>query len=491
MSENNRLQINNLINKYKSLPRAVKATFWFLICMILQKGISVITTPIFTRLLGADAYGDFSIYNSWEGIIGVFVTLKLTAGVYTQGLVRYEEKRDEFSTAMQGLTSFSVLIYFGIYFLFRTTFNSIFSLNTYEMISMFIILWSDSIFSFWLCEKRIDLDYRNLVIVSLIVSIVKPVAGIYAVTHFEDQVTARIISIAIIDVLFYVPLLYKKIKLKKPFISKRIWIYALKFNLPLIPHYLSQTVLSRADAIMIGKFIGSDKAGIYQLAYSLALILLIFNDAMVQTMTPWMYRKMKERNIGEISQVAYLSLVGVAVINLFLIAFAPEIIKIFAPPEFMEAIWIIPPVAISNIFIFSYDLFSAYEFYYAKTFFVMVASIAGAILNIILNFIFIRQFGYIAAGYTTLACYMLYAAGHYVFMNKICREEDYSYKPYNIKKLLTIYFSFIIIAFGIMFTYNHIALRLVVILILFVLVFIKRNNIIDMIKQMILMRKSE
>ena len=36
------------------------------------------------------------------------------------------------------------------------------------------------------------------------------------------------------------------------------------------------------------------------------------------------------------------------------------------------------------------------------------ASMAAAGANVVLNFIFIRLFGYIAAGYTTLACYMLY-----------------------------------------------------------------------------------
>ncbi len=41
-----------------------------------------------------------------------------------------------------------------------------------------------------------------------------------------------------------------------------------------------------------------------------------------------------------------------------------------------------------------------------KTQFLMAASMAAAGANVVLNFIFIRLFGYIAAGYTTLACYM-------------------------------------------------------------------------------------
>ena len=43
--------MKSVINKYKMLPIQVRASFWFLICAFLQKGISMISTPIFTRLL--------------------------------------------------------------------------------------------------------------------------------------------------------------------------------------------------------------------------------------------------------------------------------------------------------------------------------------------------------------------------------------------------------------------------------------------------------
>ncbi len=478
-----------IIEKYNKLPIQVKASFWFLFCVILQKGISVLTTPIFTRLLGAANYGEYSLFNSWQGIIAVFVTFRLTYGVYTQGLVKFEDKREEFSVAMQGLSSFIIAIYFIIYLFFSEQFNSLFSLNTYQMLSMFVILWSDAIFSFWLCEQRVDYKYKRLVIITVIVSIIKPLFGIFAVTHFEDQVTARIISIAVVNLLFYTPFIIGKIRIKKPFYSKKIWKYAILFNLPLIPHYLSQTVLNKADVIMIGKIIGSKQAGIYNLSYSLAMLLLIINTAMMQTMTPWMYRKMKSRQIEDIKGIAYLSLIAIAFLNLFLIVFAPEIIKIFAPPEFMEAIWVIPPIAMSGVFIFSYDLFSSYEFYYEKTVFVMTASIVVAIINIVLNLIFINKFGYIAAGYTTLVCYIFYALGHYIFMNKICRIEFEGKKPYDFKILLLIYLTFLLVGFSIMFTYHYFMIRMLYILILISIVFIFRNKLISFAKQMMVLRK--
>lgn len=60
---------------------------------------------------------------------------------------------------------------------------------------------------------------------------------------------------------------------------------------------------------------------------------------------------------------------------------------------------------------------------YKKTKYIMVASIIGAVLNVILNFALIPVFGYLAAGYTTLFCYLLFALFHGVFMLKIAQEQ--------------------------------------------------------------------
>lgn len=52
-------RMNKLLVKYRSIPVQVKASLWFLICAFLQKGISFITTPIFTRLLSTSEYGQY------------------------------------------------------------------------------------------------------------------------------------------------------------------------------------------------------------------------------------------------------------------------------------------------------------------------------------------------------------------------------------------------------------------------------------------------
>ena len=56
----------------------------------------------------------------------------------------------------------------------------------------------------------------------------------------------------------------------------------------------------------------------------------------------------------------------------------------------------------------------------------MQASLVAAAANIALNYVFIGMFGYVAAGYTTLFCYILYAIGHYVVSRRVLRLENES-----------------------------------------------------------------
>lgn len=490
MPEKNGSFVNKAISRYKSMPVQVKAAFWFLMCSILQKGISVITTPIFTRLLSTAEYGQFSVFNSWMSIATVVVTLNLSAGVYTQGLIKFDDDRPVFSSSLQGITLFMSAVWTAVYFLYREFFNSAMSLTTMQVTAMLIIVWSSAAFGFWAAEQRVLYKYRVLVALTLIVSVLQPALGILLIFHSEDKVMARIMGILLSQIVIYTSCFAVQMFRGKKFFSKKYWLYVLGFNLPLVPHYLSQTVLNSADRIMIEKMVGDGEAGIYGLAYSLAQIMLIVNASLVQTINPWYFEKLKRKEYSLIAPISYSCMIIIAIANILLIAFAPEAVAIFAPKEYYAAIWVIPPIAMSSIFFLEYDFFSKYEFYYEKTSFIMIASILGAIINVVLNYIFIPMFGFLAAGYTTLVCYMLYAIGHYLFMKKICNDYLDGENPYNTKIMICITLGFISIGFLFMATYNHLKLRMILLIISLGLLIIKRNKLLTLANDILKIRNT-
>ena len=72
-------KIKSYLSKVNNMSPAAKASFWFIVSNIVLKGISFITTPIFTRLLDVADYGVSNLFITWEGIISIFATLSLSS----------------------------------------------------------------------------------------------------------------------------------------------------------------------------------------------------------------------------------------------------------------------------------------------------------------------------------------------------------------------------------------------------------------------------
>ena len=482
--------IQKIFDRYKGSPVAVKATIWFLICSFIQKAISVISTPIFTRLLSTQEYGAYNVFNAWLNIITIFVSLNLGFGVYSQGVVKFSNRAAVFSSSLQGLSLMLCLFWTVVYLVFDQFWNQMLSLTTVQILAMLLMIWTTGVFGFWAAEQRVRLRYKELIAVTLLVSIAKPLVGIWLVCYAHDKVTARIVGLAIVEVIGYSWLFFVQMRNGRVFFSREFWSYALKFSIPLIPHYLSMAVLSNSDRIMIEKMIGSDKAGIYSLAYSVAMIMVLFNNSLMQTLSPWIYQKIKEKRAEEIAPVAYSALLIVASANLILIIFAPEIVKIFAPKEYYEAIWVIPPIAMSLFFTFSYDLFAKFEFYFEKTYFIALGSIMGAVLNILLNVLFIPHLGYISAAYTTLLCYIVFSAAHYFFMRIVVKTYMNGISIYNTKVLALTAIGFVVIGCMIILTYKTWMLRYSIILVCFVGLWLGKRGIKGQIQKIIHIKKN-
>lgn len=483
-------QIESLLIKYNNLPLQLKAGICFLICSFLQKGISVISTPIFTRLLSPAEYGTYNIFNSWLDIITIFVTFDLYAGVYVQGLVKFEYEREKFSSSLQGLVTLLITVSTGIYLLSHNFWNNLFSLTTTQMLFMLILIWTTAIFRFWSAKERVVYSYKYLVILTLCVSIAKPFFGVLFVLYFNDKVTARILGLVLVELVGYSWLFFFQAR-KASIFNTKYWKYALSFNFPLLSHYLSQIILNSSDRIMINSMIGKSEAGIYSLAYSIAQLMLLFDLALRQTIEPWIYTKIKQNKISDIVPVAYTSFVCIAILDLLLILFVPEIVSIFAPKEYHEAINIIPIVTMGLFFSFSYNFFANFEFYFEKRFFIMIASIVGAILNILLNYFLLPIYGYYVAGYTTLVCYFLFAVGHFIFMSKTIKSKLGITQPYDTRILCIIALLFIALASCLVITYNLPSIRYGCMTVFIICAICFRSNIHTTIKKFIKIKRNK
>lgn len=454
-----RMNTNKLIAKYKSISQPAKASIWFVFSSVVNKGISFITTPFFTRILSTSEYGVSNLYNTWLTIFTIFGTLELATGVFNKAMIKYEDDRDGYTSSSLILTSLITGFLFIVYFIGRNTWNKLIGLNTSLMTMMFIEIFISSAWSFFLIRKRFDYHYKAIVIITIVTNILATLVSLYFTSNStENRVEAKVFGLLLVRAIVYAAVYVYLLVKGKEFINISYWTYSLKYNLPLIPHYISQQVLNQADRIMISRMNGNSYAGMYSLAYQVAVIMQLLTNSIHASFMPWTFQCIKEGNLKKIGKRALQLEIMIGICCVLFSLFAPEVISILGTEEYLSAMYVVPPVSMSILFLTIYSFFGNIEFYYEETGFIMIASVVVAIENVVLNYICIKMFGYIAAGYTTLFCYMGYSLIHYLFMKKICKKNNIE-NPFDGKMMWGIAILFAAVSIGIAFIYKFTVIR--------------------------------
>ena len=465
-----------------------KAALWFTMCNFLLKGISFITVPMFTRLLPSEEYGKLSVFTSYEQVILILATWEIQLGAYQKGIFKYKEDIGLLTSSTQALTNLLTVALYMLLVLFYGFVTDFTGMNGQILTMLFIYLLVHPAYSCWLTRKRTAYEYRPAVAVTLLYSLVNvfvPLAAILILGRTADnKFGATLIGSSIICFVFYVQHAdYRQLWIKRQKV-REYWLFMIAFEGPVVLHSLSYMVLNQADRIMIGKMVGNSEAAFYSIAYSLAVVISILQTSLNQSLLPWRYQMLEQKNYKKIRDVTHGLLFGFSVVIMMYILVAPELVKLLFDDRYYEAIWCIPPVSSSIFFVFLYTIFVNIESYFEKTKYIMYVSVTCGVINIVLNYICIGIFGYIACGYTTLASYVLFSLGHYYFMKKILRENDVEENIVDPQMILFIGIAVIGLTIVFALLYDRVLIRYSVLAALAAAAFIMRNRIIALFKTM-------
>lgn len=468
----------NIISKIKNLPNGVKASAAFFISSVVSMGISYITTPIFTRLLSPDEYGQFSVFSTWVNIFGIFAMFNLSASVFNIGMLDYPEKRDEYSYSMLILSNICTICFFVILLSVYPLIKTWVGLDLPLIILIGVLFLVQPAYNFWTARQRYELRYKWTLFWSILVAFISPVIAIICVFTFNDnKLYARIfgsnITLIVIYFGFYLFLTYKG----NFHVKTKYWKSAILFNLPLLPHYLSGYLLGSSDKLMISNLIGDSKTAYYSVAYTVSSVVMIIWNAANASLVPYTYEKCEKKDYKSISTISMIILTVFGATCVAVIMFAPEVVAMVAAPEYKEAIYAIPPIVGGVFFQIHFGIYANILFYYKKPKYVTVATVVSTVLNFILNYIFIKRFGYIAAGYTTLICYLVQAILDYIVMRKIVGESIY-----NMKYLGGLSLMIIIVSLVSNFLYSYVIVRYIILTVILLLGAVFRKRIVRIFK---------
>ena len=446
--------LRNALQKWNGISIQVKASVSYTVCNIIQKSLSFITLPLFTRLLTTEQYGQYSVYVSWSAILTIFITLHLSSGSFSKAMVKYEDSRDRYVASVQNITVILALVFLAIYFPFRQHWNRLFELPTALVCLMVVEILGQFAISCWFGVKRFEFKYKSVIAMTLGTSVAMPLVALVLVLNSDERGYARIFGYALVSIIVGLALFIIGLTKGKGGLDKKFWKFALGFNIPLIPYYLSQVLFNQSARVMISHMVGMDEAGFFSLAQNLALMLNFVLNAINDSYVPWFYGKIKDGQERENRSAA----TGIALLMAFLlmgiISLAPEIIMIMAGSAYMDAVWVVPPVTMSVLLLFYSQLFINVEFYYEAKSLLVWGSIGAAVISVVLNALLIPVFGYVVTGYTTLLSYVVFAVANYYTMRFVAKKNNFSMEAFDIKALILLFLCFFALTLIAMALYN-------------------------------------
>lgn len=469
----------------KRFSEPFKATIGFTISNILQKGIMFLVVPIYTRILSTEQYGNYSVFLSWLEIFEIITTFRISWGGYVVGLNKYEHDRDRYTASLQSLSIIITSFFLLIYILFRNYINQLTGMTSEMTLLMFVLMYALPAIKFWTVRERVDYKYKAVLIVTSLTSAAIVILGTVGALMANEKDLAVIVARVLVQGILGIVLIIYNYKGKFVIYDKAYWQRTLRFNIPLLPYYLSMVILNSSDRIIISNLVGKSAAGIYSVAYTISTCMQLISTSINGVMQTWLYERMKKNELNRVPEIIQISLEIIALLNLLVIGLAPEIISIVAPAQYQEAVWVLPPLAASVVIMFFYQHFVNIEFYFENSRLTAVASCGAAVLNIVLNLIFIPKYGYLAAGYTTLISYFVFGISHYFFMKRICKKKNYTGNIIDIGKMLGTLMFFGGVAAIEMVGYCYSITRYIVMLILVILCiimfYLKKEKIFELI----------
>jgi O-antigen/teichoic acid export membrane protein len=224
------------------------------------------------------------------------------------------------------------------------------------------------------------------------------------------------------------------IKLKYTFDSG-LWKQMMTYAIPVLIAGIAFSINEAFDRILLKELLPADIAeseiGMYSACYKLALFMTLFATAYRLGIEPYFFSHSKtknpQKNYANILEffVAFGSIILLSVV-VFADVLKPFIIRSEA---YWEAMWIVPIILIANFCLGIYHNLSVWYKITDRTKFGAYISVVGAIVTLIINFVFIKTYSYKASAVATLVAYAVMMLLSYYFGRK------YYPIPYNLKKI--------------------------------------------------------
>lgn len=440
----------------KSETTAVlRSGVWYTAAAVVEKAVWIVGISLLTRLLTKAEYGVYTNYTSWLSILTILVTLNLESTLIS-AVRDFHSKLDNYLLSLLSISAVLTGLWTVLLLVFRTQAEKIMQLDSRYIFCMLAYLFFLPAITLFRNRERFAYRYHRSVLAGTGTALLSELTALVLVLCMPDRLTGRIVG-SIIPTLLIGAMLYvyfiRRGRRPEPAHIR----YALPIALPYVPHLLSMIVLHSMDRIMITHLCGEEQNAMYSLAYNCGMMTALLQTPMNEAFSPWLAKRLAAGEQQTVRQMSlpYFCVLAYGALGVILVA--PEVLWVLGGTQYAEAKYVIPPIALGCVCQFAYMMLVNVEQYRKKTVGMALASVSAAVLNCILNLLFIPQFGYMAAAYTTLAGYLWLYGVHFCLVKRL--GDGNLYRNRAIWLVMAVLFA---VTAGVTVLYGHVGVRYVV-----------------------------
>lgn len=219
--------------------------------------------------------------------------------------------------------------------------------------------------------------------------------------------------------------------------------------------------------LMVNKVEAQVAQGIYGACYKIAILMTVFIQAFRFAAEPFFFNRAKEKD----SKKTYAVVMKYFIIFCLLLFLATTLnlgwIKYFVGSAYWEGLTVVPTLLLANLFLgVMYNLSIWYKLS-GQTKFGAIIALSGAAITVIINWIFVPTYSYVACAWATFAAY-----GGMMVLSYILGQKYFPIK-YNLKAIL-VYTGVALLFYLVSFSYQHLGSTLIKLLLnnLLILLFV-------------------
>jgi O-antigen/teichoic acid export membrane protein len=410
------------------------------------------------------SYGEVTLIFTWFAIFNVFLAYGMETAFF-RFFNRETDKEKVISTSL-----ISILATTGLFVLLATIWRESLAqaLNIeYQYIKyVILILALDALVIIpfaWLRAAEKPLDYAMIKIFNVALNLglnlffllllpnlaaVNPDGLLNAIYLPDFEISYIFISNLIASGATLI--LMSRVYFRAPYVfDRRLWRQMLAYGLPIMVAGIAYTINEVFDRIMLADLlpenIAKGELGKYSACYKLALFMTFFATAFRLGIEPFFFSHASSENPKKAYALITDYFVVLGSVILLVVVVYIDVLKLIIEKAYWEALPIVPVILIASFCLGIYHNLSVWYKVTDKTRYGAFFSLVGALITIVINYLFIPKIGYYASALATLAAYSIM-----MFLSFFFGRRNYRI-PYNIRKIT--FYSSLSILFSILSFY--------------------------------------